>query len=397
MPKLIVTLIVVCTMPFAAADTVYLTNGNQLTGEATRLAEPQSGYRVQLASGLSIDLAADQVSRVVDASPAMELYANRAQSVPDTVESQMTMAKWCREQGLADEYRVHLARVVELDPNHEEARSLLAFRRVDGKWLTREQQMAERGMIYHDGKFRTRQDVALLTRTASSQDQLADWRATLKRWRRWLDDRDPQRVREAANEFKQLTDPMAAEPLIELFKNEPAVAVRGLLLEAAAQIDHQATVNLLVLASVEDANEEIRYLALDYIVKSGRQGLVAPYAKLLASADNAFVNRAGVALGSIGDKSAIAPLIDALVTEHKTVVGGSGGGGDTYSFSPTSGGFSFGGSAPKSQPFARRNPDVLSALVRLSGGETFGYDAEKWRQWLATQAVSQQVNLRRTR
>lgn len=381
---------------WSVADTIYLTNGSQLSGEATAVPEPEDGYRVELASGFAVKLTAQQVARVVKASPAVELYVNRAQSVPDTVDAQLAMAKWCREHQLADEFRIHLERVVELDPNHEEARGLLSYRRVAGKWLTREQQMAERGMVYYEGKYRTRQDVALLTRQAHNDDQLADWRGMLKRWRRWLDDRDPERVREAVAEFKKVADPMAAEPLVELLKNEPDAKVRSLLLEAAARIDHQATVNVLVLASVEDVNEEIRYQALDYIVKSGRPGLVAPYAKLLKSSQNNLVNRAGVALGSIGDKSAIAPLIDALVTDHKQVIGG-GGGGTTTSFTPTSGGFSYGSNAPQVKQYKLQNPDVLSALVKLSGGETYGYNAERWRQWLATQTVSQQVNLRRTR
>jgi hypothetical protein len=237
----------------------------------------------------------------------------------------------------------------------------------------------------------------LRERQSQVSEQVSDWRSKLKLWRRWLEDRDPARTRQAIDEFNKLEDPMAAEPLVELLKNESNDKIRGMLLAAAARIDHQAAVNVLVVASVEDPNEEIRYQALEYLVGSQRPGLVAPYAKLLKSPENVFVNRAAVALGSIGDKSAMGPLIDALVTEHKKVTGGNSGGGDTMSFSPTAGGFSFGGGGPTVTKYQLRNPDVLSALVRLSGGETFGYEADRWRAWLATQTAAQQVNLRRTR
>jgi hypothetical protein len=84
------------------------------------------------------------------------------------------------------------------------------------------------------------------------------------------------------------------------------------------------------------------------------------------------------------------------VTEHKFIVGGNSGGGDTHSYSMSSdGSFGFGGGGPKVTKSRLKNPDVLSALVRLTGGENYGYVKEQWRGWLAAQAKNELVDLRR--
>ena len=45
----------------------------------------------------------------------------------------------------------HAERVVELDPTNAEARQMLNFRNVDGEWMTREQMMSSRGLVFHSG------------------------------------------------------------------------------------------------------------------------------------------------------------------------------------------------------------------------------------------------------
>jgi len=107
-----------------------------------------------------------------------------------------------------------------------------------------------------------------------------------------------------------------------------------------------------------------------------------------------IVNRAARALREINDPRAIRPLIDALVTEHKRVVG-SGSGGQQYAFSPTDGAFSMGGGGPRVIKRKFTNPAVLSALIALSGGQSFEYDEHRWRSWLASQIDVEQVDLRR--
>jgi hypothetical protein len=129
------------------------------------------------------------------------------------------------------------------------------------------------------------------------------------------------------------------------------------------------------------------------LIRSGRRGLVTPYVRALKDRNNEIINRAGAALGQIGDSSATGALIEALITKHQFKV--AEGQQDSYTFSPQSGGMTFGGSKPKYVTRPLRNPDVLAALVNLSGGTSFDYDQEQWRRWLAAQAKAQIVDIRR--
>jgi hypothetical protein len=125
---------------------------------------------------------------------------------------------------------------------------------------------------------------------------------------------------------------------------------------------------------------------------------VAPYIRALKDRDNEIVNRAGAALGQIGDRDATGALIDALVTTHKFKISDANPGQIATSFSPDGsggGGFSFGGGGPQVVSKDIRNPAVLNALVTLAGGASFDYDQAQWRRWLAAQAKQNAIDVRR--
>ncbi len=52
----------------------------------------------------------------------------------------MELARWCGKKKLFDQQRAHLTRVIELDPDHAEARAELGFKRIEGAWRGREEQ-----------------------------------------------------------------------------------------------------------------------------------------------------------------------------------------------------------------------------------------------------------------
>lgn len=375
----------------AVADDVLLGTGGRISGKLEQLED--GSYRLTTPAGTVVALERSQVSSVSYSSAESENYAARARTAPDTIEAQMALANWCREHNLNSEATKHAERVVELDPTNAEARQMLNFRNVDGEWMTREQMMTSRGLVFHSGKYRTRQEVALLEAEGKHKELTTHWTTEVKKWRRWLGDRRPERVQEAMAAFEQVSDPLAGPPIVELLDSEKDPGIRRMLARAAARINHQSTVNALVLLSLNDPDEELRLSALESLISAGRPGLTEAYVKGLRSNENVVVNRAAMALGSLEDPSAIGPLIDALITKHKKVTGGSSG-GDTYSFNPTSGGFSMGGGGPKVTEGRLQNPDVLSALVKLTG-EHYSYNQELWKKWHSTQARMVQVDLRR--
>jgi hypothetical protein len=137
------------------------------------------------------------------------------------------------------------------------------------------------------------------------------------------------------------------------------------------------------------------------------------YLRGLKNGLNLIVNRAGAALGELGNQTAIPNLIDALVTRHTytllvpdtaTGFGTNGtmtGPGGQPVLPPdvelmlAAGQLPYGVQVQQFSPAPPRmkeipvekdeeNPAVLDALTSLTG-ENFGYDEPAWRKWYNAQ------------
>ena len=257
---------------------------------------------------------------------------------------------------------------------------------------TREELMAARGLIAYNGGYYTRQHIELLKQAQAAKKTDADWKNQLQRRRRWLSGRRKDRSDEALREIRQIKDPAAGPALVSLLDAEKHPEVKRLLIDVAAALGTSEVLEKLVQISLTDPDEELRYAALDHLVATGRPGLAGPYIRALKSNDNVIVNRAAEALGTIGNREAIGPLIRALVTKHKALVGGSP---DQYVFTPSGGtAMSMGGNGPKLVSRDVENPAVLTALAKLAG-TNFGFDQKAWTEWLTAQAKANPVDLRR--
>ncbi|MEM9187007.1 MAG: HEAT repeat domain-containing protein [Planctomycetota bacterium] len=380
----------------ARADVIQLVGGGRVVGTIPEK-QSRSTLTVQLEGGGRLTLDRDRVASISSESPAVREYRKRAPTAPDTVESQWALAVWCQQRKLKDEYRRHLNRVIELDPQHAEARALLGYQQHAGRWLTREQLMSARGMVRHDGDYRTRQEVAILERLKQRKETDAAWRSRLARWRRNLFHRDPERSAEAAQGFAELKDPAAGPELAKLLLGERDADAKRVLVAVAAQVRSGATVRALSRLALNDADEETRFVCLEHLARNQTPGLAEPFVRALKSKDNAMVNRAGAALRELGPRTAVAALVDALVTKHTFVPTLTAAGEQTYTFSGSGaggGGFSFGDNRPKPVKKDVRNPQVLSALVAITS-ENFGYNEARWQAWLAELAEDSRVDLRR--
>jgi hypothetical protein len=378
-------------------DVFELANGGRAEG---RLVESAGGDEttvvIELTGGGRLEIPRTYIARIETTSAVQAEYEKLARSSPDTVEAHLKMAEWCRERKLRADAQRHFERILELDPNHEAARAALGFRRQDGQWMTRDDVLASRGLVAYEGRFIAPQHVELMERDKEAKASHADWANYLERLRRALVGRRQDRAADAHAEIQQIRDPLAAEAVVALLRREEDPELKRLWIDVAARLDHRLAIDALIELSLNDPDPELRHECLEYLVKSGRPGLVAPYVRALRSSDNELVNRAGAALGHIGDRDAMGPLIDALVTKHRFKVGDGDPNQHSYTFSPDSGAFSFGGGGgPKIVTQTVRNPDVLSALVALSGGASFDYDQQQWRRWLAAQAKLNAVDVRR--
>lgn len=379
------------------ADVIELTSGGQLEGKIVQSDDgDKSAFIIDLAAGGRVTIPRSEVTRVDATNDAEAEYQKLARSSPDTVEAHSKLAEWCRQHKLTADGQRHLERILELDPNHAEARAALGFRQKDGKWMNRDDVMASRGLVMYEGKYVTPQHVELMQRQKEVRTTQADWTKKVEQLRRWLTGKRQDQAAQAHTEIMAIHDPAAADAVVTVLRRETDADLRRLWLEVTSHLNSRATVDALVDLSLNDEDEDFRHLCVEYLIKSGRPSIATPYVRALSNKDNVIVNRAGVALGQIRDRDSIGALIDSLITKHKFKTSDVNPDQHSYAFSKDGGGgFSFGGGGPQYVTQAMRNRDVLDALLTMAGGVNFEYDQEQWRGWLAAQAKANAVDVRR--
>ncbi|QDT70492.1 hypothetical protein MalM25_34400 [Planctomycetes bacterium MalM25] len=375
------------------ADTLDLRDGGVLRGVSQAEQQPDRLKLTLQSSHGRIVLDRKVVDRVRRESPAEVEYRRRAPTVSDTETAQFALAAWCRDNGVSEGMRRHLKRVLELAPDHAEARALLGYQQVDGRWMTRDEVLASRGLVRWGGGYRTKQEAALLERAAKIEEEQVLWRKKLAGWRSDLESRNAEVARAASDALDSLRDPASAPELLKLFGKEKNPVVRRKLTDVLGRLNTSTALVALADVALADPDPELRAMAREYLAKDNRPGLTAPFVGALRSKDNAIINNAGDALAALGSFASIDPLIEALVTTHRWRVGNDSG-GDTYSMNTGTGTFGFGGGGPQDIQKDFQNPRVLAALVYLTG-ENYLYNKDQWRAWLASLQVEQAVDLRR--
>ncbi len=383
----------------AAADEIALSSGGSLRGEVAKDADlPPGAVQVRTSSGIELRLSSKLVKKATPIAPERADYEQRALHTADTVEAQFELAEWCKQQKLLRDRDVHLRRVIELDADHAKARHALGYQKTASGWHTREEQQTKLGYVRYEGRLRTPQEIEILKRQDKDDKAELDWIGKLDRWRKWL---GGKRANEALAGFAQVSDPYAVPGLVKLLDREVNPSYRLIYLRSLSQIDSGSAHQALLRLAVMDREAEIRESSLDELVRRKSPDTVAQFAKSLRSKDNLVVNRAAYALGRMGDSAAVGPLIDALITTHKFQIQKQAPGSTAASFGRNVGGGSgWGpggmtmGNSPKTVNQPMRNQSALDALVSLTGGVNFDYDARAWQYWFSQQQ-QQQIQARR--
>ena len=262
-----------------------------------------------------------------------------------------------------------------VDPDNVEARHALGYSQVGGKWATRDEVMIQRGYRKYKGKWMLPQEIEEVEKKRNLEGAQQEWFVKVKRWRGWLVSGRDQQVRDARENIRGITDPQAVRALAQGWHDDPDPHTRILLVAALAKIDTFDAAMALAVAAISDGVEEVRLTCLDYLQTKKRPEIVSYFVSRLNPKkwNNETINLAGVALGRMGDPSAIGPLIDAVVTTEKRVIPKAGGDGSTsatFGNAPgrTGGGMSAGG-GPTIIYVPMSNQCVLDALVALDGPE----------------------------
>jgi hypothetical protein len=171
-------------------------------------------------------------------------YRRRREETPDTVDGQFSLAQWCAKHNLAERARAHLTAVLEIDPNHAEARRLLGYRQVDGVWLS-DHEIREAGA--------RAQEVAAALR---------EWKPKIEEIRQQLE-QGTQRQRQVATERLRAIDDPAAIPALELVLAAHSEETASLVVEVLGKIDAPESSVALARQAVFSGWEQVRGAAVE--------------------------------------------------------------------------------------------------------------------------------------
>lgn len=380
----------------AAGETFVLENGGTVVGEILNPDQsPRTTYVIKTAEGAEITLEKAQVKQIIHQRADEVEYDKIRTRYPDTVDGQWELAEWCREKRLSAQRKKHLQRIIQLEPDHEQARRALGYSQIDGQWMTQEEAMTKQGYRFYQGRWRLPQEIEVLEKNRNKELAETEWMKKVSTWRGWL---GTDKARIARENILAINDPQATKALTMGLQEDPRDQVRLLCAEALARIGTSDALYALAKQAMNDQVEEVCLTCLDYLKEKKSTDAVNYFIGYLRNKDNVPVNRAGAALRHMGDPSAIGPLIDALVTihKHKTSTSGGSSGGDQYSMTFGNGGSGLGvGGGPRVVSRTVENRAVLEALVELTGGVNYGYDVRAWKSWYTAQKKRPQMNARR--
>jgi hypothetical protein len=88
-------------------------------------------------------VAADKVPELVQANRVFARYVAKRAEFGDSIEGHLEVANWCQKNGLREQERAHLFRVLDLNPEHAPARQRLGFVRAGNQWVSLEEMQAQ--------------------------------------------------------------------------------------------------------------------------------------------------------------------------------------------------------------------------------------------------------------
>jgi hypothetical protein len=196
--------ILAATLGEALQREIYGLNGDRqrLLSEVSALAPDFAPARWHLGYVKDPDrgwLRHDQWQVVPKMAARLAAYERRRDAAEDTVKGQLALADWCQKEGLLQQERAHLTRVIDLDANHAFARARLGFVRDGNDWISPAEIALDRA------------------REAARQAALAKWGPVLREIRQDLEHRSAARRAKAQERLTAITEPGAAEAIEFVF------------------------------------------------------------------------------------------------------------------------------------------------------------------------------------
>jgi hypothetical protein len=395
MRTIVTALLLLQTLAMSQAkEVIVLQNEGRIQGETVadeNLAPTQQ--RIKTAAGGQIVIDKTAIKQVVIVGKDEAEYENLRRIAPDTVEGQWKLAEWCREKKMNKQRVPHLERVIALDTNHQQARLALGYFQTNGRWLRQEDRMKEQGYVLYKGEWKLPQEIELLEQENQTKANEREWYTKLNRLKADYINGTPNKSQEAWQKLTSIDDPAAVPAILQEMKTEKLPRMLRAYIEALGRISNGPSLRLLVDLAMGSATDQYQELALEQLKKGKNPDIVTLIAGELKSKDNRRVNRAGYALGELGNPSVIPAMIDGLITRHKFQISSGDGGQMSAGFGSGGSGFSAGGKAQIIEQ-ALENFQVLTALNKLTG-QNFDYNQAAWRTWYEVNRAKPVISGRR--
>lgn len=414
-PSLLSLIVAGFALAPASAEVFVLRSGGRIEGlhvNADNKWGPE--YIVRTADGGEVTIARTDVKEVIRIRDAELAYDRVAPTYADTIEDQLKLAEWCREQFLSAQEKAHLRRVLELDPDNAKIRNRLGYRKFQGEWLTEQQVNERQGLVKYRGKARTAQEIELIEERTLVDQKQKTWYQTIKRWREDLDSRDTEKSTLAKTKLLEINDPYAVKALAYYYKdesdrrNDPVRSrlIKLWIVEVLGRIGTPEALTALVEYSLVETDDDIRLTCYEAVGKARASASTNRYIAALKDKDNNVVQGAAIGLRYIGDRRAVGPLVDALITQHTFELqaqGATGPGSINSTFDKSGGGVGGlsgggGGLGVNQKPQRVRksflNEEVHRTLTSMTG-QDFQFNQKLWKKWLSTQKEAPQFDGRR--
>ncbi len=184
----------------------------------------------------------EHVAKTVKVDKQLAAYRAIRDELVDTADNHRTLALWCRKHKLAEEERIHWAKVLQFEPDDAEAIAGLRLHLFEDRLLTHQQ-------IEDLKKHRSEQHSAT-----------QHWHSLVVKWHDAIDHGSPKDRAAAIDALHELSDPEASPALETAFAlnvdTKRTTEMNRLLIETVGRIAHpEATSVLLRRALIPDSLE----------------------------------------------------------------------------------------------------------------------------------------------
>ena len=391
--------VTVLLLPMASASettTLLLKDGGTLEGELLNPDEiNRKVFRIKTPEGLEIALDAKSVERVQPHErDALIAYNRDAPLTRSTVENHLYWAKWCHEHQLPGQAQVHWQQILELDPDHVEARKVLGYSRTQSGWVSPRDTLERRGFIQdRQGRWKTPQQIEVEAILTHQNEEAQHWQRTVRELYRRL----PNPQTEA--ELLSIRHPAAFLPIRKILIEETNPERRKMLLRLLAQFSDVHSLQFVAGWAIrpDEPYDDIKKMCVEELQKRIKEQpeirsiVMNVYrSSLKPRADQEVIHLAAQVIGDLGGYEAVPELIEVLVvTKTETFQPPV----PTYGFGSGGTGFSQPG-GPQTRQIPVTHQPVLSALRRLTE-VNFDFNQGAWREWYRQSQRSPSLNLRR--